>query len=263
MQLARINRLGDKSSREIGKEKALQVLHWVYRWGWTSPTTAGVVGNDNQNGLAARLVRRGFLNKTRTESGGGERGVPTYILTLTQLGIQEVERSFKDDQDLRPYNIDPFRVNQALLRHDHMAQSATATALKKKDIFHYESPSELGQRSADGIKQPDVIWFGENLKMGIEVELTGKWGRELDQFVRGCLIALVSPNNGAPSRFTQIGIVSDAPAILNRYKKAFLPGARYSVWERDEHSRHWKKVSDSVVPSWIKGKIVWKLIGER
>lgn len=263
MQAARRERLGDRSPRQVGAEKARAALLWVYRWGWASPTTVGLVGDDNQAGLAARLVKRGFMTKTRTESGGGQRDVPAYMLTLTDLGLHEVERSFADPDDLLPYDVDPYRINQALLRHDHMAQTATAKALANGAISGYQTERELRQRSQDGVKQPDVVWHQGSERIAVEVELSAKWERDLDQFVRSCIWAMAKGKNGEPPRFQRIALVSDAPAIVARYKRAFAPGAAYGVWKRDEKSRHWKQEGTATVPEWVAGRMLWKLVEHR
>lgn len=263
LQAARRERLGDRSPRQVGAEKAMAALLWVYRWGWASPTTIGLVGDDNQAGLAARLVRRGFLTKTRTESGGGQRDVPAYMLTLTELGLHEVERSFSDPDELMPYPIDPYRINQALLRHDHMAQTATAKALASGAITGYKTERELRQRSQDAWKQPDVVWLQGAERIAVEVELSAKWERDLDQFVRSCIYAMAKGQNGEPPRFQRVALVSDAPAIVTRYKRAFAPGASYGIWKRDEKSRHWKQENTAKVPDWVAGKMLWKLVEHR
>lgn len=263
MRSAAKERHGDKNMRQVGREKMLAALLWVYRWGWASPTTVGLVGDDNQAGLAARLVKRGFLAKTRTESGGGQRDVPAYMLTLTELGLHEVERSFTDPDELLPYEIDPYRINQALLRHDNMAQTATAKALASGAISGYQTERELRQRSQDGVKQPDVVWHQGSERIAVEVELSAKWERDLDQFVRSCIWAMAKGKNGEPPRFQRIALVSDAPAIVARYKRAFAPGAAYGVWKRDEKSRHWKQEGTATVPEWVAGRMLWKLVEHR
>lgn len=260
MQAARREKLGDRSPRQVGAEKAMAALRWIYRWGWSSPTTISLVGDDNQAGLAARLARRGFLTKTRTESGGGQRDVPTFMLTLTELGLHEVERSFTDSEDLQPYDIDPYRINQALLRHDHMAQTATAKALAKGSITSYQTERELRQRSQDGVKQPDIVWIKGDDRWAVEVELSAKWERDLDQFVRACIYAMAVGENNEPPRFNRIILVSDAPAIVNRYKRAFAPGASFGIWKRDEKSRHWKREDTQSVPDWVAKRMVWKIV---
>lgn len=247
------------SPRQVGREKRAKALRWVYSWGWSSPSVLACVANDNGNGLAARLVRQGLLKRTRTESGGGHKNVPASILTLTAAGIIEVERDLRRAEDLLPYELDAHRVQQALLRHDTLAQLTTAKALQAGSITGYLTERELRRRSANGVKQPDVVWVSPHGLWAIEIELSAKWGKDLDHFVLACIDSLEQGSNGAPARFAFVCVVSDAPAILERYKRAFSEGAPVGVWRRDA-SRHWVKTCARKVPGWAQKRLLWKKI---
>ena len=246
--------LGGRTPRQRGEEKKRAALDWIYRWGWASPTTIEQTAGAQRTGLAARLVKRGYLRSTRTESGGGERGIPTYILTLTEKGLMEVERF---QTTLLHYELDPTRVRQNKLRHDQMCQTATLTQLKNKKITGYLTEKEMATVSAQGVKQPDVCWIDSNTKTAIEIELSSKWGRDFDGFVTGCLSSLVSVDK--PPRFNFINIVSDSVAIVARYKAAFQPGKSFQEWEKDSNGK-WKEVRKVLVPSWAKERVLCKLI---
>lgn len=249
-------KLNGKSPRQRGAEKTNLALDWIYRWGWSSPRTIEQVGGAIRSGLAARLVKNGLLRSTRTESGGGVRGVPTAMLTLTELGLQEVERI---RTELFPYELDPYRIRQDQLRHYQLAQTATANALARGAIAGFQTERELAEQSADGVKQPDILWHLPNgQRCAVEVELTAKWNRQLDQFVRGCLLSLAAPQGQRP-RFDLIAVVSDSPAILSRYKAAFAAGATYHVWNKDAASR-WVQGEAKKVPEWGPGRMQWRLI---
>jgi len=96
--------LNGQSSRARGTQKMHQALSWVYRWGWSTPTILDALTGNKATGLSARLVRRGLLRKTRTESGGILQGVPAWFLTLTNTGLLETER-FQNRQI--EYELDP------------------------------------------------------------------------------------------------------------------------------------------------------------
>ena len=246
--------LAGRTPRERGNEKKRAALDWVYRWGWASPTTIEQTGGAQRTGLAARLVKRGYLRSTRTESGGGERGIPSYILTLTEKGLMEVERF---QTTLLHYELDPTRVRQNKLRHDQLCQSATLTQLQNKKITGFLTEKEMAKVSAAGVKQPDVCWIDDNTKTAIEIELSSKWGRDFDGFVTGCLSSLVSVNQ--PPRFNFINIVSDSPAIVARYKAAFQPGQSYPEWKKDSKGK-WIEARKIQIPSWAKERVLCKLI---
>jgi DNA-binding PadR family transcriptional regulator len=251
--------LAGKSPRQVGQERAKLALRWIYDWGWSTPTAVELLAGGNRSGLATRLVQRGLVNRTRTESGGGHRDVPAYLLTLTEGGVQEVERWLESESSLLPYDIDPYKINQAVLRHDTIAQMATIRALKNDTIQGYMTERQLAQRSESRIKQPDVVWIQKiedtRLKLAIEVELSAKWARDLDQFVHSCVLAL----SGDSPRFDQIILITDSPAILTRYKSAFQSGNEYNLWERDQR-RHWIATDSAHVPENAANRFLCKLV---
>lgn len=257
MRLARNQILDGKSPRARGDEKMRVALDWVYRWGWSSPKIIEQIGGASRSGLAARLVKRGLLRATRTESGGGLKGIPEIMLTLTELGQQEVERTTDNSDNLLDYDRDPYRIDQLKLRHDTLAQQATAKALAAGTIQNFRTERELAQRSQKGFKQPDIVWLVDGKRIGIEVELTAKWSRQFDQFVHSCLLSLSSNENKEP-RFHQILLATDSPAIKRRYEEAFTPGKSYDYWMKDGNGK-WKVESARKVPAWVEGRFKCKL----
>ena len=247
--------LAGRSPRQAGLEKARQALDWVYRWGYSSASVLDSLSGAKRRGLSARLVKQGLLKSTRTESGGAVKGVPQAILTLTPLGLSDVERW---RESLLPYELDAYRYRQDQLRHYMLAQMATAKGLADGRLGGFATEKELAERSAAGVKQPDVLWYlpGGNT-IGVEVELSAKWGRDLDMFVLACLNAIQRDNDGVPTRFNQVAVASDSPAILKRYKAAFAPGATYGLWQKDARSR-WEKVGTRQVPQWAKERMQWQ-----
>jgi len=184
------------SPRTRGVEKQRTALDWIYRWGWTSPSVLDSVAGGVRSSLSSRLVKKGLLKSTKTESGGGLKDIPMQILTLTELGCEEVER-LRDD--LIQYELNPYKIDQTKLRHDQLAQKATIAALNNKSIVDFKTPRELSARSEKNMKQPDVLWIlAEGMRMGIEVELSAKWERKLDEFVYSCIKALKRTQENEP-----------------------------------------------------------------
>jgi len=252
----RVAKMNGKTPLQIGEEKTKTALDWVYRWGWSSPSTVDMLGGSARRGLSARLVKNGLLRSTRTQCGGAVRGVPSFILTLTETGQAEVERFC---ENLLPYQLDQYKVRQDKLRHDHLAQTATARAVINGKIAGFKTEKELAEESAKGVKQPDVVWLLDNNLLGLEVELTGKFGRQLDQFVYGCVHALVGNASQRP-RFHRIAIVTDSPAIKKRYEQAFAPGAKYQVWSKNSRGYWVSENQVRTVPDNVKGRIQCQLI---
>ncbi|MEM5449104.1 hypothetical protein [Paraburkholderia guartelaensis] len=248
--------LGGKSARQRGEEKTLRALDWVYRWGCSSPSIVDMLSGAAAAGLAARLVRRGLLVKTKTESGGGRKDVPNFILTLSVNGLEEAER-VRDE--LLPYELDPFKVRQNQLRHAIIGQAATARNLLSGAITGFLSEAEMAQKSKRGAKQPDICWLmPDGRRVGVEVELTAKWGRDLDEFVGACLFATSRREEAGP-RFEEIWVVTDSPAIARRYTTAFSPEQTVNIWKKNDQ-RRWVVEKNAKVPDWAKDRITCHLL---
>lgn len=245
-----------KSSRQIGQEKTAVVLHHIYRHGFSTPALVEQLADKNRNGLVTRLEKSGFIQRTRTQSGGGHRDIPTWILTLTAIGVNEVERQFDSSFQLLPYELDPAKFHQQNLRHDCIIQRLTLTHLQAGLITGYLTGRELASRSQANQKQPDIVWLSATGKTAVEVELTSKWHRDLDQFVRSTLISLAGTAE-LPARFDQVLIFSDSQAIRANYRAAFTPSASYGVWVKDAQ-RKWVRKEQKMVPAWSTQKIQFK-----
>lgn len=248
--------LDGKSPRQRGDEKTHRALDWVYRWGYSSAAVIDSLAGTCRSGLTARLAKRGLLVKTRTEAGYGFKNVPAHILTLSQLGLEEIERCSVEHI---PYELDPYRVVQNQIRHMMSGQVATAKSLLAGQIADFETERQLAGKSASGKKQPDVCWIlPDGGRVAIEIELTGKWKRDFDQFVVASVDSLVR-RDGQPPRFARLVIVSDSPALIERYRKAFQPGASVGIWEKDDQ-RKWVQVRKQSLPAWIEGRVSWHLL---
>jgi len=226
-------KLNGQSTLERGKERTLTALTWIYRWGWASSTTLEMLVGTQRSGLAQRLIKGGLLVNTKTHSRRNEKFLPGSFLTLTIDGKHMVEINRMEPM---PYEHRPERVNQNHLMHDEMAQRITADRLTAGVIIDYRTEKEMTSRSQNGVKNPDVVWiFQGGKKVSIEIELSPKWERDLDTFIHSSLVSLSSKTG--PARFDQLIIFTDAPAILKRYQKAFIPGATFWTWRKNESGR--------------------------
>jgi hypothetical protein len=245
--------LGDKSSRQVGKEKDLSALFWVYAWGWSSPSVVDFYASPNRRGIAARLVKKGFLSEHVTNSGK-IKGTPDKVLTLTRDGISEVEAFLTEDQLLNYPSQCEKIIAWNHLRHDLLTQKYTAQALANGTITGYLTPRQTAQKSDKNTKQHDVIWIlKDNKKIGVEVELSAKWDRDLDDFVRKCIFS--ASKNG---QVNAIGILSHSPAIIERYRSALKIGASYQIWEKNTSGK-WYVKQTRTVPEWFSNVIFRKI----
>ncbi len=212
LQLARekLQKSG-KNPTEIGKSNLLKILLLIYRWGYTSPTIAQIFLGITRGGYLQKLTDQGFLRKVKTESGN-----PKFIYTLTGTGLAEAERH--SSNQVQYVEIDPYRINQQLLRHNLIAQEITINSLLAGVIDDYQSERMLSIQDKPGQKRVDACWLKSIVKIGIEIELSKKWDRKLDEFVGGVISAI--ENN----IYSQFIIFSDSPAIIAAYSVAMQPG---------------------------------------
>lgn len=256
--------LGKNSPRARGEVKTKAALEWIYRWGFSSSGTLENLCGTTRSGLAARLEKNGLITSTRTESGGGVKSIPASILTLTSLGLEVHEAN---ETSPTKYVLDPYKINQKRLRHDQIIQLLTLKLINQKRCLGYQTERQLSHKSEPGIKQPDCTWVlsGEFIqkKVGVEVELSQKWARELDTFVRDTLLSVQPPEASKSKklqpRFESVLIYCGAPAILKNYKAAFAPGADLKFWGCDE-TRHWKVTEVRKIPLWSAQKVGFFLI---
>ena len=247
--------LGGMSSLDKGKERTQKAIDWIYRWGWASPTTLEMLAGTKRSGLALRLVKNQLLVSTKTLSRRTEKFLPGTFLTLTPTGkhLAEVNRDHQMQYECRPE-----RINQNHLLHDEMAQRATAERMAAGTIKDYLTEKEMQGRSLNCVKNPDIAWiYPDGLRVSVEIELSPKWERDLDTFVHSTLLSL-STKSG-PARFDRMVLVTDSAAIFKRYQAAFLPGANYSLWKKNEKGR-WTAGQKAQVPSWSNERIMWKMI---
>jgi hypothetical protein len=244
-----------KSPRQLGEESRLRVIEWIYHWGCTSATIVQLLLGRTSAGYAQKLARQGWLVATKTKSG-----LPNLFFTLSEQGRQEAERHAA--ALYRYPEIDPFRVNQQQIRHYLIAQSSTVNALNAGVIIDYETERMFsGEGDKSGVKRPDVAWMTKaGLTIGAEVELSAKWARDLDMFTLGIVRALQSGGD-KPARYNRFAIISDSPAIINRYRAAMQPGVALLMWKKDQRG-HWVIDKTIKVPEWLINKVDFHLIGD-
>lgn len=243
-----------KSPRELALEARQNVLQWIYRWGFTSTAILSDLLDKSAGVTVKRLVDQGWLRSTKTRSG-----TPTAFITLSEQGHEE---AIRHADTLLPYpELDPYRVNQQLLRHNLMAQKMTCNALNNGDISWFKTEKEL---SCDGdqpnIKRPDIVWHYGDQKTAVEIELSPKWQRDLDQFILGIILAL-QDSESQPSRFDYFVIFSDSPAILSRYQAAMTAGSPLNIWKKDTRG-HWSVDKTGTVPKWLVQLTEFRMIEE-
>ena len=244
-----------KSPRQLGVESRRKVIEWLYHWGYTSSTLIQLLLDRTSGGYAQKLAKQGWLTATKTVSGS-----PTAYFTLTEQGLQEAERL--SCALYRYPEIDNYKVNQQQIRHYLIAQAATLNGLHAGIITRYETERMFAQSGdKSGVKRPDVVWHTQAvLKIAVEIELSAKWERTLDEFVLSITKALHSSEN-IPARYNRFAIISDSKAIIERYRAAMQPGVNLTIWKKNQRS-HWVIDKTIPVPNWLINKIDFQLIGK-
>lgn len=250
--------LNGKSPRERAIEKQQKVLRWIHAWGFSAAEEIRRISGQEARGYATRLAKAGLLASTRTEAGGVVSGVPREYYTLSSLGLAEAER--QTAYQFRYPELDPYRVNQRTLRHNLLAQRLTLNAMHEGRIAGCLTERQWATLpSRPRYKRPDVLWkdpAGDVI--GVEVELTGKWDRDLDEFVDGVVTELTM--SGIHARTLQkFLIATDAKALAARYRKALSPGAGYRTWIKDQRG-HWRPEKELTVPDWIDDLVEVRLL---
>jgi hypothetical protein len=265
LRAAAVAKLAGRSPREVGRLKDLAALRWVYRWGWSSAQVIDGHASPGRRGVAARLVDKGLLESHETEGAGGIKGVPVQVLTLTQDGVAEVE-AVCQEEELLPYPMDGSDlVIWRQLRHDLLIQRYTSIKLNLGKILRFKTPREINtSKSQKSIKQPDAVWVietnGIQRLIAVELELTAKKDRELDQFALSVLNSTF-PGSDSKSKgpFDFCVILSHSPAIITRYKSIFKPGATITLYKRNE-ARHWVTDGGWETPEYARNRIIFEKI---
>lgn len=241
-----------KSPRELGQESLLKTLGWIYEWGFSSSECIQNLLDRTSGGYAQKLARKGYLLQTKTVSG-----TPIHFFTLTRTGLEHAERNALT---LLPYpEIDPYRVKQQEIRHYLVAQNATLNALNSGGISDFLTERMYREGDESGVKRPDFVWISKSgLRIAGEIELSAKWDRDLDTFIRGIVLALRSTGEQA-AKFDRFIIASDSKAIVERYRTAMLPDAFYAVWIKNQRG-HWEIEKRFSVPNWLIQKVDFHLI---
>ena len=242
--------LGEINPTQRGLLKQQNGLLWVYRWGWSSPKLVDWAGGSKNRGLSARMLKLGFLNERKCLLAGIKTNLPTKILTLSELGIGEVEKNLSEDI-ITEYDINPDKINQLTLKHDYIVQSLTANVWDKGGISQFYTPYELDRTSVPGKKLPDAVWIIDNDRYGIEVEISPKRARKLDQFVFSVVQAILD------EELDRVIVYVDGDNSLRNYRDHFTVGRSVTGWHKN-HAGQWLKQEKMKIPPEIKGKIICK-----
>lgn len=237
------------SPREQGEIAEFQTLLHTYRWGYTTSGIIQTLLNRTSGGYLNRLSEKGLLVKTPTKSGS-----PKHFYTLSSDGLAKVEAR---EVELWNYiEVNPHRINQSLINHNLICQKVTLATFRAQQISHYQTERQF---FVEGLpKVPDCIWqVWDDERIGVEIELSQKWGIDLHKFLLGIWETLENPAN--PLGLNRFIIFSSSPAILKNYKFAISPGKFIPKYAKDDRGR-WVVVKQLEVPEWLSSRVDFNLI---
>lgn len=226
------------------------VADWLYRWQYSSAALIQARLCKQASGWASLAVKRKLLRSIENESSS-----PLKLFLLAARGLELAECHASQ---LLDHEDDPYRINMSLVRHNLLAQSLTSNALSKGHILDFMSERQLWVADRKLIKRPDAVWvMPSGTRLALEVELSGKFGRRLDEFVG----AIADSLERDPDRrqFDQVLIVTYSKAICERYRAAFAAGAPLRTWSKDGRG-HWAVQRQVEVPTGIQRLINFRLL---
>ena len=231
----------------IGKLNRLKVIDLIYKWGYTSPTIVQILLEITKGGYLPKLTDQGLLKKIRLEAIGAD--IPQFIYILTNMGLAEAERHANGLIEYVELN----GIKQNLVRHNLLVQATTINAMHQGVIDDYFSERMLATQDVLGQKRVDAVWIKAGIKIGVEMELTKKWERDLDDFVLKTITAI------SDGKYSQFIIFSDSEAIIKGYTEAIKPGVPLRVWQKNEKGL-WRVEKTITVPDWLLNKVSFQLL---
>lgn len=243
---------GGTSPRARGIEHATQALSWIYIWGWTTSTILGhVTGIARGTVLVRRLEKNGWIKRVPIRIISSFRIAPSDVVTITHEGVAELTTLLGE---LPRTTKCPWigRVPKKDLIHDLLVQQLTleysgriaganldpAIIEEHGLVKSFRTPLHPEVDTGAG-KKPDAIWImSDGCRLAVEVELSPKWDRELDQFVSGHVELQRRKKNavwGVVTFFT-------SERTAERYRKAMLPGVQVQPWLWSKDDRKWSRM---------------------
>lgn len=233
------------SPNEQGRIKREKVLKWLYVWHKTSSMIIKMILGTKQGDFLSRMEVHGLVHKVLAP------GLPIgHVWMLTKDGLA---MAIQVSGELYDYDWRPNSIDFADLRHDLAVQLA---ALKFKTFLDVKPERLLGGDAA-GQKRPDAVVNYESTARGeegeykcaIEVELTHKKGRELDQALLAAAKLIEQFEVG------DVRYVSPSLPLLNNYRGVLAQPI--NCWEKNDVAKKWVVVGQVKLESWIIESFEW------
>lgn len=219
-------------SRTVVNQRKIEALDWIRRAGISFPIIIDQIDGAKTKKLTEKIVRDGFVKKTRVYAPYQVEEAPKYFLTLTLSGLKLIDQiniyNFNYKEKSRKIDLEE-------IQHAFITQNLTINALNAKKIKNFKTEKEIGRKSESSMKQPDCTWFLENGKrIGLEVEISEKRGDRFGHFVYSCQKAIKN------SELDFILIFGIKDTLLQKYQAAFELGQIIHEYKWDGSKKYIK-----------------------
>ena len=234
-----LNGVSPNAQAELNKYRAFLL---IYKFGFSTDKLITKILNKKATGWAASQVKSGWLK--RIESVAPH---PGPIFTLTSTGLAWIEQHVKHIHRYPEEN--SAKIHWPSLRHNLFCQAFLVSELKNKKLISYRAERQNSLKiDKPGVKKPDMVFYGDDsTRVAIEVELSSKWDRRLDDFILKIARDLGYQGDKKYDRYV---IVSNSEALINQYRKAFEAGRYLRDWYKDDRG-HWMCSVEGCIPEEI------------
>jgi hypothetical protein len=192
--------LGTHSPKDRYQHKLMAVLEWIYRWGYTSDAVIQAIVGTKRPGFGKKLVDAGWLATVRAPVNADVRNL--YL--LSDAGLAEAARRHPE---VLPYPEAHGRIS-GLVRHRLAIQWIVLANARDSHL----SEREVRIRSSElEHKAFDALIYRQGREIGIEAELSPKYGPKLDAFLLDCL-------DWTDHASRHVIVATDSEAILRNYQ---------------------------------------------
>lgn len=238
----RNNLPSDTAPKERSIAKVRVVVSLMYGWHTTAKPLVKEVLSTSETAYLSELERKGLVKRVNAPSllcGC------VYMLTAEGVSAAATVRG----EEL-PYSVNPASISHSLLKHNLAAQRI---AIMAEANGHKVTPGRLLSAERGG-KIPDALIHRQDTgeTIALELELTGKWGDELEQTLNALLLAMTE------GKWQRVLYTSNSEALLRRYEER-LKKPIHDWWQTvlADGSSRWMRGPSRIVSDEERGRFSW------
>jgi hypothetical protein len=240
--------------QERGNEKFHMVIRWLYEWHVTSGAVVQSLLGTSQRDYMSRLEKRGYVQSVAAP------GLP--IGRVWMLTADGVAAAIPCCSTIHAYDMSPSSIDYKTLRHDLAVQGVVVEFMRKIRMQGVHQgvravPERLLGADKLGKKRPDALVvvrrsideFSFDETHAIEVELTPKKGRELDEALYAAAQLIENESACAVEYF------SHSKALLENYRAVL--SRPLNVWAKNAKAKRWEVASRWHAPPHVVDGFEW------